>query len=40
MGELPYGDGKFDLVSAFDIIEHVEVDLRALAELSRVIPRI
>lgn len=37
VGALPYEDGKFDLVCAFDIIEHVEDDLRALAELSRVL---
>ena len=34
---LPYEDGTFDLVCAFDIIEHVDDDLRALAELSRVL---
>jgi SAM-dependent methyltransferase len=34
---LPYNDGTFDLVCAFDIIEHVEDDLRALAELGRVL---
>ena len=33
---LPYGDGVFDLICAFDVIEHVEDDERALAELSRV----
>jgi SAM-dependent methyltransferase len=37
VGALPYEDGRFDLVCAFDIIEHVEDDLRALAELSRVL---
>jgi len=36
-GALPYGDRKFDLVCAFDIIEHVENDLGALTELSRVL---
>jgi SAM-dependent methyltransferase len=34
---LPYGNGKFDLVCAFDIIEHVEDDRGALAELARVL---
>lgn len=33
---LPYGDGIFDLICAFDVIEHVDDDDRALAELSRV----
>jgi len=33
---LPFADSAFDLVCALDIIEHVEDDDRALAELSRV----
>lgn len=33
---LPFGDAAFDLVCAFDIIEHVEDEDGALAELSRV----
>jgi len=33
---LPYGDEVFDLICAFDVIEHVDDDERALAELSRV----
>lgn len=33
---LPFADGAFDLVCALDIIEHVEDDDSALAELSRV----
>ena len=33
---LPYGDAVFDLICAFDVIEHVDDDERALAELSRV----
>ena len=37
VGALPYDDGSFDLVCAFDIVEHVEDDQRALAELSRVL---
>ncbi|MDQ2076424.1 methyltransferase domain-containing protein [Marinimicrobium sp. ABcell2] len=36
IGELPYDDSSFDLVCALDIIEHVEDDQRALAELCRV----
>jgi SAM-dependent methyltransferase len=34
--ELPFADGRFDLVCALDIVEHVDDDERALAELSRV----
>lgn len=34
---LPYTDGCFDLVAAFDIIEHVEDDVRALGEIRRVL---
>jgi SAM-dependent methyltransferase len=34
--ELPFADARFDLVCALDIIEHVDDDERALAELSRV----
>src|SRR5713226_7634679 len=33
---LPYRDAAFDLICAFDVIEHVDDDERALAELSRV----
>lgn len=33
---LPYGDAVFDLICAFDVIEHVDNDERALAELARV----
>jgi len=33
---LPFGAGVFDLVSALDIIEHVDDDITALSELSRV----
>ena len=32
---LPFADSSFDLVCAFDIIEHVDDDDRALAEVSR-----
>lgn len=32
---LPFADGAFDLVCAFDIIEHVDDDDRALSEVSR-----
>ena len=36
ISELPYGDSAFDLVCAFDIVEHVDDDDLALSELSRV----
>ena len=34
---MPFGDGSFDFVFATDIIEHIEDDDRALAELRRVL---
>jgi SAM-dependent methyltransferase len=34
--DLPFPDRSFDLVCAFDIVEHVEDDRRAFRELSRV----
>ncbi len=33
---LPFADGTFDLLCAFDIVEHVEDDRRVFRELSRV----
>jgi len=33
---LPFAAGAFDLVAALDIVEHVDDDARALAELTRV----
>jgi SAM-dependent methyltransferase len=36
---LPFRDRSFDLVCAFDIVEHVEDDRRVFAELSRVARR-
>jgi SAM-dependent methyltransferase len=36
VSRLPFGDDAFDLVAAFDIVEHVDDDEAALAELSRV----
>ena len=36
VSSLPFGDATMDLVAAFDIVEHVENDDEALAELSRV----
>jgi SAM-dependent methyltransferase len=34
---LPFRDGSFDLVAAFDVVEHVENDRRVFAELTRVL---
>jgi SAM-dependent methyltransferase len=34
---LPFGDRQFDLVCAFDVIEHVRDDRQAFSELSRVL---
>lgn len=34
--ELPFGDGQYDLVCAFDVIEHVEDDALAVKEMKRV----
>jgi SAM-dependent methyltransferase len=34
--ELPFDDESFDLVCAFDVIEHVEDDSRAMLEMKRV----
>lgn len=36
ISSLPFPGGSFDLVCAFDIVEHVDDDDRALQELSRV----
>jgi SAM-dependent methyltransferase len=36
VSRLPWPDAAFDLVAAFDILEHVDDDEEALAELSRV----
>jgi SAM-dependent methyltransferase len=33
---LPFADATFDLIAAFDILEHLDDDEEALAELSRV----
>lgn len=35
--DLPFADGSFDLVCAMDIVEHVEDDVGALNELTRVL---
>jgi len=34
---LPFSDGLFDLVAAFDVIEHVEDDRRVFGELERLL---
>jgi len=34
--QLPFPDGRFDLMLATDVIEHIDDDRRALAELHRV----
>lgn len=36
ISELPFADASFDLICALDVIEHVDDDQRALAELARV----
>lgn len=35
--ELPFDDNSFDLVCAFDVIEHVENDQLAVSEMKRVV---
>lgn len=35
--ELPFLDGVFDVVAAFDVIEHCEPEAKALAEATRVL---
>lgn len=37
IGALPFPDGRFDLVFATDVIEHVDDDLAALREIRRVL---
>jgi SAM-dependent methyltransferase len=36
-GPLPFEDGTFDLVTALDVVEHVDDDLGMLRELGRVL---
>ena len=35
--ELPFEDGTFDLVTAFDVVEHMDDDLAGLSEMRRVL---
>jgi SAM-dependent methyltransferase len=35
--DLPYEDGTFDLVTAFDVVEHMDDDLAGLKEMYRVL---
>jgi SAM-dependent methyltransferase len=35
--ELPYDDGTFDLVTALDVVEHMDNDLAGLKEMKRVL---
>ena len=35
--ELPFREGAFDVVAAFDVVEHCEDDARAVSELVRVL---
>ncbi len=37
IGTLPFNDREFDLVCAFDVIEHTEDDRRVFGEVSRVL---
>jgi len=37
IGTLPFNDQKFDLICAFDIVEHVSDDRKAFDEMSRVL---
>jgi SAM-dependent methyltransferase len=34
---IPFADGGFDLATAFDVLEHLDDDVRALREMARVV---
>jgi SAM-dependent methyltransferase len=34
---IPFADGSFDLVTAFDVLEHLDDDVRGLREMARVV---
>jgi SAM-dependent methyltransferase len=34
---IPFAEGSFDLVTAFDVLEHLDDDVRALREMARVV---
>jgi SAM-dependent methyltransferase len=36
ISQLPFADASFDLICTFDVIEHVDDDKRALAEVARI----
>ncbi len=38
-GDLPFGDGEFDLAAAIEVLEHVPDPARTLAEMARVASR-
>src|SRR5438270_7089750 len=35
--ELPFRDGQFDIITALDVVEHLDDDVKALDELKRVL---
>jgi SAM-dependent methyltransferase len=35
--DLPYGDGSYDIICAFDVIEHIENHQKAMCEIDRVL---
>jgi SAM-dependent methyltransferase len=39
IASLPFADGQFDLVCAFDVIEHIADDQKGFQELSRVLKK-